>query len=666
MMEIRPDGSFAEPNDLKVTNEKTNEDADVMLVTENGKIEMTQILNEFESIFEGIGKIRDYRNDSELYVKFSMKPGIAPIAQKPRQVPYYLQEPLKQWLEEGVKSDIFEEVPSGTPVQWCSPLVVLPKPKFSEVDKDKLEPHMIRACVDMRIPNKFMERNRIIQSPVVEDFIYKFHKCKEHDETERVIKAVIHNEHAVILERLQEETNKDEHLIKLKDCILKTNWERNKKDMDIIPYYHMRNELYVAEGLVFRLNQIIVPKTLQEKVINAAHKMGHFGMTKTKQMLRERYWFPTMNAMVEENIKHCFECQVTTKQQGNEPLKMTEIPENPWEVVSVDFGGPYPDGHYNLVVIDKRTRYPEVEKVNTTACKQTKDKLMRILATHGIPKRLESDNGPPFNSVEFANFAAEQGFEHHKITPLHPRANGEAEAFMKVLNKTEKIAKLQNRDSAIAVQEMLVGYRSTPHPATDVQPYEALVKRRVRTKLGYIPRTNKDEDIANDKKINEKDKSYKDKIKHQAENRNTRKHNLKIGDYVLLEQNKRDKWTTAYEPAFYVVFVVNGSTIGARRVTDGREIRRDASKFKIANKLVKEEEYGPPQDRPGKGAEDTEYGPPARQAREGADWREELLRNTEQKNNINNEQSLNQLSNQRPQRERRGTRTFNDYIMSRR
>ncbi|CAG2249248.1 unnamed protein product [Mytilus edulis] len=213
---------------------------------------------------------------------------------------------------------------------------------------------------------------------------------------------------------------------------------------------------------------------------------------------------------------------------------------------------------------------------------------------------------------------------------------------------------------------MLVGYRSTPHPATDVPPYEALMKRRVRTKLGYIPRTNKDEEIANDKKINEKDKSYKDKIKHQAENRNTRKHNLKIGDYVLLEQNKRDKWTTAYEPAFYVVFVVNGSTIGARRVTDGREIRRDASKFKIANKLVKEEEYGPPARQAREGAEDTEYGPPARQAREGADWREELLRNTEQKNNINNEQSLNQLSNQRPQRERRVPEHFNDYIMSRR
>jgi hypothetical protein len=41
-----------------------------------------------------------------------MKPGVAPVAQKQRQVPYYLQKPLKQWLEEGVKADIFEEVRS--------------------------------------------------------------------------------------------------------------------------------------------------------------------------------------------------------------------------------------------------------------------------------------------------------------------------------------------------------------------------------------------------------------------------------------------------------------------------------------------------------------------------------------------------------------------------
>ena len=100
-----------------------------------------------------------------------------PVAQRPRPVAYYLQEPLKQWLGQCVEEEIFEEVPEGEAVTWCSPLVVQPKPKFNTVDKEKLEPHMIRASVDLRVPNQFIERNRITQGPIVEDFMYKFHDC---------------------------------------------------------------------------------------------------------------------------------------------------------------------------------------------------------------------------------------------------------------------------------------------------------------------------------------------------------------------------------------------------------------------------------------------------------------------------------------------------------
>ncbi|CAC5366910.1 unnamed protein product [Mytilus coruscus] len=150
---------------------------------------------------------------------------------------------------------------------------------------------------------------------------------------------------------------------------------------------------------------------------------------------------------------------------------------------------------------------------------------------------------------------------------------------MKLINKTEQIANLQNKDSATAIQEMLMGYRSTPHPATGISPYQALMNRPIRTKLG-----------------------------------NTQEHAFQIGDYVLLEQTKRDKWTTAYEPAFYIVYKINGSAIRARRVTDGREMCRDASKFKLANELVQnsidiktesgtqeDKENGPPQDKRGGG-----------------------------------------------------------------
>lgn len=41
------------------------------------------------------------------------------------------------------------------------------KPKFNAVDKEKIVPHKIRASVDLRLPNQFIERNRITQGPIL-------------------------------------------------------------------------------------------------------------------------------------------------------------------------------------------------------------------------------------------------------------------------------------------------------------------------------------------------------------------------------------------------------------------------------------------------------------------------------------------------------------------
>ena len=51
----------------------------------------------------------------------------------------------------------------------------------------------------------------------------------------------------------------------------------------------------------------------------------------------------------------------------------------------------------------------------------------------GTPGKLKSDNGPPFNSHKFTEFANELGFVHRRITPLWPRANGMFERYMKNL-----------------------------------------------------------------------------------------------------------------------------------------------------------------------------------------------------------------------------------------
>ena len=200
---------------------------------------------------------------------------------------------------------------------------------------------------------------------------------------------------------------------------------------------------------------------------------------------------------------------------------------------------------------------------------------------------METDNGPPFNSRDFEEFSKEEGFQHHRITPLHPRANGEAERFMQTLNKTEQIVHLEGKtksDRNNAVQDMLTAYRSTPHPATGVTPYQAMRGATVRTKLDHTqPKERKSEE---DENINHADDQYKAKMKQKREGRNTRETQLILGDYVLVKQSKTNKWSTPYEPVFYTVINIQGSQVTARRVTDGRTVCRDASHFKIVNAIM--------------------------------------------------------------------------------
>ena len=68
---------------------------------------------------------------------------------------------------------------------------------------------------------------------------------------------------------------------------------------------------------------------------------------------------------------------------------MTEIPKLPLDIVSSDFVGPYPDGHYSLVVIDKLSRYPVVEDTRFTSFKPTKEKLRKTFALFGTPRVVE-------------------------------------------------------------------------------------------------------------------------------------------------------------------------------------------------------------------------------------------------------------------------------------
>ena len=65
-----------------------------------------------------------------------------------------------------------------------------------------------------------------------------------------------------------------------------------------------------------------------------------------------------MNNMIDTAIDQCCECQVATKGDREEAIKVTSIPNRPWNTVSIDHGGPYPDdGPHNWLTIEQDTRW---------------------------------------------------------------------------------------------------------------------------------------------------------------------------------------------------------------------------------------------------------------------------------------------------------------------
>ena len=98
-----------------------------------------------------------------------MDPEAIPVAYKPRNVPYHLQKrPLKKWLEQGVEKYIWESTRSSKTKNKIHKCRV----------RKRLEPKMIRASIDMRVPNQSMNCNHYVWAPRIGNFIYHLRICK--------------------------------------------------------------------------------------------------------------------------------------------------------------------------------------------------------------------------------------------------------------------------------------------------------------------------------------------------------------------------------------------------------------------------------------------------------------------------------------------------------
>ena len=395
---------------------------------------------------------------------------------------------------------------------------------------------------------------------------------------------------AMTQQEIMEATDNDATLCAVRDLVRSNRWylaeqqQLQSPNIDyqaLMCYSKLKYELSVTSGgIVLRGTRMCVPGSLQKRVVEIAHE-GHQGITKTKALIREKVWFPGVDEAVKNIVSCCVPCKANTDTKPRAPLIMTELPSRPWANICSDFYGPLPSGHYLMAILDEYTRFPEVEIIKSLSAKTVIPCMDKVFSSRGIPEKVKTDNGPPFQSEEFSNFARELGFLHRKVTPYWPEANGQAENFMKNLGKTVKSAQLEGKPWKQELYRFLRNYRATPHTSTGIAPATALNGYPMKTKLPEI--------ITHEEKSNirQSDSVSKQKMKYYAEKwRNIQKSEVEVGDQVLMKNvTKKGKLMPKFHEEPFEVITKKGTMLVAQR---GSEVKaRNSSHFK---KIHTEEE----------------------------------------------------------------------------
>jgi hypothetical protein len=103
-----------------------------------------------------------------------------------------------------------------------------------------------------------------------------------------------------------------------------------------------------------------------------------------------------------------------------------------------------------------------------------------IIYRFGIPQTITTDQGAQFVSLEFREFAESMGMKLFNSSPYYAQANGQAEAFNKIMIKLiqKEIDQKPKRWHSV-LNEALWAYRMAPHGATKTSPYELVYGHHV-------------------------------------------------------------------------------------------------------------------------------------------------------------------------------------------
>ena len=249
---------------------------------------------------------------------------------------------------------------------------------------------------------------------------------------------------------------------------------------------HEMKTFFIHNGLLYRYASdhskdfctLVILKAWRYTILVETHdKMGHQGNNQMYSLIKRQYYWKGMAKDVKDYIQQCPACRQEKAWVQSYPLHMTEIPDRPFDKITMDLVTDFTESSkgnkHILTIIDLLTGWPEVIPIqNKSADTITKAFIRHYLPRHMCPQFILSDNGTEFKNQIFDKVTKDLGIERIFSAPYHPQSNGKLETFHKFLKSTLKKMCAEDQDNWDDYVEQVLGtYRGVPNLMTGESPF---------------------------------------------------------------------------------------------------------------------------------------------------------------------------------------------------
>jgi hypothetical protein len=300
-------------------------------------------------------------------------------------------------------------------------------------------------------------------------------------------------------------------------------------------------------------HKILALQGFRKEIITEAHNSkfaGHGGRFKTQERLGQDFWWPHMDKDSEEHIDQCKPCQTTTDKgkPPDGPITGLPITSGPSQRIHADLFGPLQNSErgnmYILVITDRFTKMARLTPLNGKDATTVTKAMMDNMYTFGVPHTIVTDQGPEFVSQMQNILFDSLNIDRKVTTGYHPRCNGAAEQFDKIMISNIKAQLQQQGESTLYWEQCLAplmfNYNMSINKLTKITPFHATFNYNPRVPLGSGVEHRFDKHLKN---ATGKDTSIPENLARlRALHHNTRQivhHNLQHTADLKEEENRK-------------------------------------------------------------------------------------------------------------------------------